>query len=451
MIRRISEWLRARLFLKAVAILISGTGLAALTMAMTLPIITRLYRPEDFGAYALFISLLSILSVSICLRFDIAIPLPEEDIEAQKLLALSLISALVLSIALLLLLVAVPSEIIGILVPSVVQPFLWILPIAVFCVGSVNALQYWFIRAKVFSLISYTRATQALLASLLQIGVGLAYPHPLGLVSGLTLASMVSATVLGYFIYTSTTFSLAAITPTQLAKAFRRHKQFPTYSTLEALFNTAANQLPIVIIAAVAEQAEAGFLILSITIMQAPMGVLGTAISQAYVSRAPDESRAGTLDKFTAGILGALMRIGVGPILFGGVLAPLLAGSVFGQGWQRAGELMCWMTPWFIAQFLASPISMALHVQRRQDLAFALQALGFILRVGGIYAAWVYIPHLLTEAFAVLSFVFYATYLGVVLVTLGAANETLFREFKTSINLSAGWMLAALTFWMIWS
>src|SRR5256885_1681846 len=84
--------------------LLSGTTLAQVIPALASPIITRLYRPPDVGASAFVVAVLGVLTPVACLRYDLAIMLPEEDKEATHLTALCLVvgagAALILLFAL---------------------------------------------------------------------------------------------------------------------------------------------------------------------------------------------------------------------------------------------------------------------------------------------------------------------------------------------------------------
>ena len=57
-------------FLRAVLVLVGGTAFAHAITALALPILTRLYSPADFSTLAVFSSLLSIVAVAACFRFD---------------------------------------------------------------------------------------------------------------------------------------------------------------------------------------------------------------------------------------------------------------------------------------------------------------------------------------------------------------------------------------------
>ena len=86
-------------FARSVGVLAGGTAVAQGIGVLALPLITRLYTPEDFSVLAVFSSIVAIVSVAACLRLEIAIPLPETDEDAANLLALALIFCTVASLA----------------------------------------------------------------------------------------------------------------------------------------------------------------------------------------------------------------------------------------------------------------------------------------------------------------------------------------------------------------
>jgi O-antigen/teichoic acid export membrane protein len=165
--------------------------------------------------------------------------------------------------------------------------------------------------------------------------------------------------------------------------------------------------------------AEAGFLLLALQIMAAPMGMVGASVSQVYVSRAPSELRDGRLAQFTAGILRRLMQIGIGPLVFAGLVAPGILPLILGAEWSRTGEIVTWMVPWMILQFLASPVSMALHVTGRQHFSMILQIVGLVLRVGPILIVEFVWQDGYVAALALGSALSYGLYLMTVLWTAG--------------------------------
>ncbi|WP_066269210.1 lipopolysaccharide biosynthesis protein [Hydrogenophaga palleronii] len=423
-------------FLRSVAVLVGGTAMAHGITAIALPILSRLYTPSEFSLLAVFAGLVAIVSVAACLRFDVAIALPETDQEAFTLLALSLGIAMLVSAGVGLLVLVAPSKIVQALNQPNLQPHLWLVPLAVLLASSYAALQMWFVRQGQFSLIARSRVAQSLGGTGTQIGGGLMSMGVPSLLLGHTMNSGVACLLLGYSLLRDANhrFALKSIQWHALCEAWRKYDRFPKFSTLEALCNNAAIHLPIILIAGLGASSEGGHLMMATYVMQAPMALIGSAIGQVYISHAAREHRDGRLGAFTEDVFLKLMKIGVGPLLAVGILAPSLFGLVFGAEWHRAGVLVAWMTPWFILQFLVSPISMALHVTQHQRLALVLQIGGLIVRLASIYIAYALANGYLSESYAISGALFYLVYLCCVFKTTSAtASRPLLR--------SIGWVI----------
>lgn len=434
--------LKGRSLVASVGLLVGGTGLAAVITAVALPVLTRLYSPLDFSVLAALTGLISIASVSACLRFDIAVPIPEHDAEAANVLALAVCSAAIVTLALCLTVLFAAKPALALVGQSRILPFVWLIPAGVFAMALYSALQAWLIRRKSFALIARNRVMQSCIASGSQIVIGLMGATGVGLLLGPTLGIAAACIALACQIARLDDAIAAAVSRAGMGAAFLTYHQFPKYSALEALANTASIQIPVLMIAALAPASEAGYLLLAIFVVQAPMGLLGTAIGQVFLSHAPHEHRLGQLGSFTASVFRGLLKTGVGPLIFGGLLAPVLFGKIFGDNWQRAGELLAWMTPWFILQYLASPLSMALHIVNRQGTALALQLYGLALRVAMVYAAYRLGFGALSEFYAVSGAIFYGCYLAAVLKMAGIDARSAVSSVRASLRVISLWVIA---------
>lgn len=432
-------------FVRSVGVLVGGSALSQLIMAASLPIVTRLYRPEDFSVLALFTAIMWIVSVAACLRFDIAVPIPEDEVEAVNVLALALFFAALVSLALAAPVLIAPAAIAAALGRPAVAPYLWLVPVTIFLPAAYSALQFWAVRHKAFRPVAVTRVAQATAAAGTQIGLGFAGAAPLGLLIALALNS--GAGVLGllwHFVRRDRTLA-AEVSPARMRDAFRQHIRFPKFSALEAICNSASIFLPVVLIAAYAPAAQAGFVMLAMQVMQAPMSLIGNAVAQVYMSQAPAEHRAGSLGVFTARILGGLMRTGVGPLLFAGIVAAPAFAIIFGAEWREAGLLVAWMTPWFVMQFLASPVSMSLHVTGNQKAALLLQIAGLVVRVGAVAGAIAFANGWIAELYGLSGFVFYAGYAWTVCYVTGVPWRSLYAQLKGALAIIAFWAVSGIS------
>lgn len=428
--------------MRAVMVLASGTALAHGLTAAALPVLSRLYTPADFGMLAVFSSVLLIIAVAACLRYDVAVAIPTRDDDALHLLVLAIAIALCISAVLTLPVVIAPAWISQWLSQPGLAPYLWLLPVGVLLAGAYSALQFWYVRQRRFTLLARTRVVQSASSAGTQIGLGWwAAAGPVGLLLGYVMNTGIACLALGgQVLRTAPTVSVARMRA--LAVEYSR---FPKYSTVEALANSAATQLPIIMIAALAAPAEAGFLMMAMYVMQAAMSLIGTAISQVYLSRAPEVHVEGKLGAYTAGILGGLFKAGVGPLLAAGILSPILFSLVFGADWQRAGWLAAWMTPSFLLQFLAVPVSMALHVTGHQRVAMYLQLAGLALRVSFVWGVAQWQSAWVAEAYAVSGGIFYLGYLLVILRAVRAPWSGVVQGLGRGLLTGLLWVATALT------
>lgn len=401
-------------FLKAVSVLVGGTAVAQGISILALPILTRLYSPKDFALFAVYASLLGMLSVASCLRFEIAVPIPEDDSEAVHLVILGLVSNLIISFLVGLIIWIFHVEIITLLKQPDFASLIWLVPIGVFFSGVYNTLQYWITRKKQFSINAKTRMVQSVSGTSIQIIMGVIGLSALGLIIGQIIKVSAGIRRLAVSFGDEAGTLVKKIKLQQLKQTFKKNDKFPKYSAFEAFVNSVGIQLPIIIIAALSNDSEAGYLMLAMQLLMIPMGFIGGAVSQVYLAHAPERYQRGELGKYAYQCVFQLIKVGVIPLILICVLAPLVIPYVFGAMWQRTGEMMIWMLPWFIMQLIVSPISMSLHITGNQRVALILQVIGLIIRVGGLWVLSICVANYMFEYYALSGFIFYSLYLLVV-------------------------------------
>jgi O-antigen/teichoic acid export membrane protein len=440
-----SDKLRSN-FIRAVGVLVGGTALAHGITALALPILSRLYSPADFSMLAVVTSLLSIISVGACLRFDVAVAMPDRDKDAFSLLALSLLCSFTLALFLLLISLLFSEQISAWFNQSKLSNYLWLIPLGVFFAGCYSATQSWLIRKKEFPMIARNRIVQSAAAAGTQLGLGTVGFGIFGLLLGYVMNTGAACVLLGYRIVRHEKEMIRGVSWLGMRNMAVEYQRYPKYSTIEALTNSAAIQVPIIMIAALAVGPEAGYITMAMYVIQAPMSLFGTAIAQVYLSRAPAEHRAGKLREFTTEILGGLLKTGVGPLIFVGITSPMAFPIIFGDQWSRAGDLVAWMTPWFIMQFLVSPISMALHVAGHQKAALNIQNFGFAFRVIAVWIAAMWFKNGIAETYALSGFVFYLIYLIVVFKCIKITLKETLQKLKNNLAIICAWILLGMTF-----
>lgn len=408
LIEKLNDKLNAQgAFLKSVSILVGGTVFAQLLTIISLPIITRLYTPEQFSVFAIYTSMLSILGVISCLRFEIAIPIPESKQEAITLSVLAIISNIIFSILLFLVIFFFSKPLLELMGKTEILAYIFWLPIGVFLTGLFTTFQYWVTRQKQYNLIAKASVFQSGAGAITQIISGVLGYGVLGLILGQVVKSSSGMIKLARNFYQDCYQYVKKENTDNLKHIFKKNIQFPKYSVWDALANTAGIQLPIMMIALLSIDGEAGFLMLAMQLLAIPMTFIGRAVSQVYLAEAPAKVESGEIGVFTVKVLENLLLIGVNILIFIGILSPLLVRYVFGQQWAGMGIVISWMIPWFIFQLIASPISMIMHIIGKQKQTLILTFFGLVFKLVFLYIQYRINPEYLVQNFAISSTIFY--------------------------------------------
>jgi len=163
------------------------------------PILHRLYAPDAYGTLAVFASITGIIGVLACLRYELAIVLPESDKDAANLLAVSLCSVLGTSAFTTLLVLFARRMIVRLLNAPDLASYLWLAPLHVLANGAFLAFSCWSSRTRHFGRLGVAAGTRSVVISGIQLGaVGIGWSHAGGLIGGVLLGSVAVMGLLGW-------------------------------------------------------------------------------------------------------------------------------------------------------------------------------------------------------------------------------------------------------------
>lgn len=402
-------------FARNVGVLASGTIAGQAIMVLILPVLTRLYDPGAFGLLGVYTSLVMVLSVAACLRLEIAVPLPEDDRDAFNLVVLGGAAATAVAVVLSVATVSAPEVLARWLRQADFVDYLWLVPIGVWLAAIYSVVQFWSVRKGRYGPLARTHLSRAIGGAGTQTVLGLWQATPIGLLVGHIVYTGLGTVGLARLLWKNDRHLLAGISGASLLRNLVQQKRFPLYSVPEAFLNTAAISAPLILIAAVVNKQEAGFMLLAQRVTSIPVGLIGGSISRVFLAEAAQKKIENRLAPFTRKIMLNLVRIGVVPFVVLALLAPVLFPLIFGNGWTRAGEMVTWMVPYMFLQFVSSPVSTILHATGNQFTAMILQLVGFSLLIGSIVIAASVDAMRAFEYFAIAAFIYYSIYLAVIL------------------------------------
>lgn len=370
-------------FIRAVSVLAGGTAASQLLLLLAAPFLTRLYTPEDFGLLAVFAGLLALISVASCLRYELAIPLPEDEKEAVNIAFLCLILVIASSLLTAILVISVGESIaIAIGVPHLI-PHLWLLPVGVLVSGAYSVFTYWGIRTKRFTAIAATKLRQAFAMLAIQLsafklgGVALLFGQVVGQGVGTTNLALSPLK----------TWDYKSITKKRVWTIAIRYQRFPLFSTWSSALNVGGTQLPPLFLAGLFGVGAAGLYALTHRILTFPVSLIGQAVSQVFLIDGIEANRNRLLGEKVDQVVSILSKIAIPPTFLIIIFGPDLFDTTFGAPWRQAGEFARWMAPWLFFQFCMSPLPVFIILER-QDLSLYMQIILFSLRGAALIAGY---------------------------------------------------------------
>lgn len=357
-------------FARNATILSGGTLLGQGLAVIAAPLLTRLYDPADFGALAIFISILSVLAVIVSLKYQLAIALPAEDNMAVNLVALAIAIVFLMTVLTSLCLFFFGDDIVRLLNMPTLKPYLWVIPLSLLGVGIYQVLTYWAIRRQDFNRIARTKISQGVGMVSTQIIIGLISKGPIGLLLGDAVGRTSGSGTLATLFWKNDRKLLKEITIPRMKEQGVRYKNFPLISSLSGLINSTGLQVAPVMLASFYGAAVVGWFSLTQRIIGIPMRFIGLSIEHVFVSETARLARENPiqLKRLYIGQAKKLALIGGVPILIFGLSSPLFFSFIFGPAWNESGRYAQILSIMFAIQFVVVPLSQTLNILEYQSL-----------------------------------------------------------------------------------
>lgn len=377
----INKSLPAGKFARNVATVAGATAFAQLIVILALPLLTRLYSPEEFGAAAAYFSVMALFVVISAFRYELAIPLPRGDRAAFHVLALAFTILIAVSMIAGLVWLLISNWVdlkIGILPPAT---FSVLLALGVFTAGLYQTENYWLVRKSKFGDIAVTRIQQSLIGNMTQLLLGFAGLGAIGLIFGQIIGQCAGIARMAKTIFVDRRQINLRVRLRGLGWATRRYRRFPIFDSWAGLLNVAGAQSPVLLFAALFSPTLAGYYALAYRVFSAPIGLIGRSVSQPLLIRIVEGRRDGTAAVFMKRLVGVLATLALPPFGMAVALSSDLVPLLFGREWTPAAIVFAWTAAWVGWQFICSPLSVVLIALEAQRLNATLQLALLVIRI----------------------------------------------------------------------
>ncbi|PLS17795.1 hypothetical protein CVD28_08830 [Bacillus sp. M6-12] len=389
MFKKIVNRFKVGSFGKNVLILMTGTTVAqAIPLAIS-PILTRIYSPEEFGFFALYMAIVSILAIIATARYELAIVIPKSDKEAFNVTFLSLFISVVFSLLLLLIIIIFNNRLVELLGVPDIGNLLFLIPITIFLTAIIRTLNYWSHRRKFFQRTAITRVTQAATTAGSNVILGILGLTKTGLIVGGLIGYSMAFFIISIQVWINDKKFINDVSVNDMKEQAIRFNDFPKYSIPSGALSASTVQTPIIIVTSLFGSSIVGFFSLANKTIRLPMLIIANAFGDVFRQKAGQEySENGNCLKLYKKTLRNLVLISVIPFGVFFIVAPGLFAFVFGQEWRVAGDYAQILIVILFVQFISSPLSNMFIIAEKQKLELIWQTFRLILTTSSIFLGY---------------------------------------------------------------
>lgn len=352
--------------------LASGTIVAQVLPLAVMPLLTRIYTPDDFGILGYYVAATLIASLIITGRYELALTLPKQK---RKTADLCLFSIKLVILNALLLFAFVGGLDYFIDDWKGIDSWIYLMPLSAFCLAVYQILSFWFISQQEFLTLSKAKITQSGATVVSQLLIGLLITGSLGLVFGHTVGVFISAMLLAVILFkeNKTLFSDSNF-KRQLVMA-KRYARFPKFLIISHSLNAFALHGVFIMANLFLTSKYAGFFVLAYKMLTVPVSMIASAVGDVFRQKASEDyANKGECSEIYRWTFKKLLLISTAPSIVLFFAAPFFFRVAFGESWSEAGELAQILIPMAWMMFLCAPLSSLFMIAEKQhyDLIFQM-------------------------------------------------------------------------------
>lgn len=358
--------------------LFTGTALSQLIPFLTTPILSRIYEPKDFGIYASYIAVITILFVLCTARYELAIIASEGDKEGETLLFGTIMIALIFNVILSILIFLFGDSILKYLGLNEIIRWMYLVPFSLIFMAVFQSVYFMLNKKEYYKVMSISLIIQSMSIAVSNIIIGLYSEN--GLIVGYVIGQFISmilvvAIVFKYKLLTRKNFSLS-----DLIFVLKKYINFPKFLIISNLANRGALQSTIIVFTNFYNSSNVGHYSLTHRILKTPISFIGNSISQIFRQKASVEiAEKGNCKKLYIYTFISLFVIGIIPFSILFIWSREIFIIFLGESWAKAGDYAKLLTPMLFAQFCIAPLSSMFLLDNKQKLDLIWQLMALIV------------------------------------------------------------------------
>ena len=362
------------LYLKALAVLTSGSLVGAVITVLQEIVQTRIFTAEDIGIYTYLLAIPQMFIGIISLRYDVSIVVEKDDHRALALVKLSFFCSVVVSV-----LVTAFYAVNLLLMDRTYSDYWYVIPLIFIMLmgyGLNNILNSYSNRCRDYKMISstYVIRTLAQRGGVVVLGILFVYVFKL---SSLSVLIMVFCYSVGlYFAIAKQSRTLRThmkeihdISFREIIDVMKVHRRQVYYSSPALFINSFSYSIISIIMEKLHDPITLGYYSVSTRVLGMPIMLISGNVAKVYIEEAATEYKnTGKFNRAFMKTFGFLALMALPMFLIMYFLAPPLCGWVFGSGWETAGLYIKILAPMFSFRLIGTAVSQSLVVCNKQGV-----------------------------------------------------------------------------------
>ncbi|MCZ2394034.1 MAG: oligosaccharide flippase family protein [Chitinophagales bacterium] len=360
---------------KNAAWIFSGLLFAQIINFLFALVLPRIYAPEDFALFGLFLSSVMILFEIVNFRLDHALMLPNIEEESIYIYRKAIFYGFIL--AFIVLLIGIVTYFNSWLTEGNYIIF-WI-ALSIFLQGIIQPTFSFCNRIQSYTIMNIARIGQAIGMGLVSCIPYFIYESKVWLIEGFVFGQFIVIIVLYPVIFRN--FKLPILKKNY---SLASYSSFPKYGVWSSLLNTISRNSVVYLLNFFFVPYYVGLYTFNNKLIQAPLSLVTSSIGQVFfrdASQTKTQLELKSLSDFTQKIL---TIIAIAPICILWIWGPDIFEILFGKEWREAGEIARYLSLWYGTSLIVTPLSMLIDIKAKLKWELSYNILFFIFRVSSL-------------------------------------------------------------------
>jgi O-antigen/teichoic acid export membrane protein len=314
-------------------------------------------------------------------RYCLAIVLPKQKEDAQRLLLISSILTFVVSVVFLIILLFTRDWFFPALNVEILDSYVFLIAFNVLFIGLYESIYYYALRNKEYKILSTNIIIQVLVVISLRLVLGYFSKTEYGLLL---------SHLLGYAISYILLFVRLGIYEFNISKLFqnigellKKYINFPKFSLFADILSMSANLSPNLFLNTIFGSASTGYYSMSDKFLGSPIWLITSSVGDVFKQEASEQYRErGSIYSIFIKTTKTLLVLGVIAFLLIFIFVPYLIPILLGPGWEEVGVFIRIFSIMYLAKFVVTPVSYITYIVNRQKLNIIFQSMRFGSLIG---------------------------------------------------------------------